>query len=107
MRICLDECLDWRLARHLPGHFVRSVSQMGWSSAENGALLALMAPQFDVFLTVDKNLPHQQAVEKFSLAIFVLNAKRIRPEDMLPLVPALLRGLDNTVPGTVTGIDPP
>ena len=107
MRVCLDECLDWRFARHLPGHFVRTVGQMGWSSAENGALLALMSPHFDAFVTVDKNLPHQQSIEKSSLAIFVLNARRIRLEDMLPLVPALLKALDNSAPGTVTVIDIP
>jgi hypothetical protein len=57
LRILLDECVDWRLARELPGHEVETVKRMGWLSAENGALLTLAAKEFDAFITVDKNLP--------------------------------------------------
>ncbi len=31
MRILLDECLDWRLRRDLPGHDVKTVQEMGWA----------------------------------------------------------------------------
>ena len=31
---------------------------MGWASKRNGELLALAAAEFDVFLTVDRNLDH-------------------------------------------------
>ncbi len=30
MNILLDECLDWRLGRDLPGHSVKTVQDMGW-----------------------------------------------------------------------------
>lgn len=40
MRILLDENLDWRLARSLPGHEVESVQKNGWAGIKNGALLA-------------------------------------------------------------------
>jgi len=36
----LDENLDWRLRRDLPGHAVGSVPLIGWAGLENGALLA-------------------------------------------------------------------
>ena len=49
MRVFLDECIDWRLARDLAGHDVRTARQMGWTSIENGELLALAAQHFDVF----------------------------------------------------------
>jgi hypothetical protein len=60
MRILLDECVDWRLARDVVGHDVRTARQMGWTTIKNGELLALASGQFDVFVTVDRNLSFQQ-----------------------------------------------
>jgi predicted nuclease of predicted toxin-antitoxin system len=39
LKILLDENLDWRLGRDLPGHTVESVPLLGWAGVENGALL--------------------------------------------------------------------
>jgi hypothetical protein len=43
MRILLDENLDWRLSRDLPGHDVKSVPLIGWAGLKNGVLLAQAA----------------------------------------------------------------
>jgi hypothetical protein len=61
MRILLDECLPKDLAGELQGHTVRTVPQTGWASIKNGKLLRLIAGsgKFDVFVTVDKNLPRE------------------------------------------------
>jgi predicted nuclease of predicted toxin-antitoxin system len=56
LKILLDECLDRRLARELPGHEVAATHQKGWAGIENGELLRLAEKEFDVFLTVDRNL---------------------------------------------------
>jgi hypothetical protein len=55
VRVLLDECVDWRLARDIVGHDVKTARQMGWTTIENGELLALAAGQFDAFVTVDRN----------------------------------------------------
>jgi predicted nuclease of predicted toxin-antitoxin system len=60
MRVFLDECVDWRLARDLVGHQVMTTRQMGWASIESGELLALASQAFGVFVTVDRNLAFQQ-----------------------------------------------
>ena len=39
MRILLDENLDWRLRRDLPGHEVEPVPLLGWAGIHNGELL--------------------------------------------------------------------
>ena len=52
MRIFLDECVDWRLARDIVGHDVKTARQMGWATVKNGELLKLAAEHFDVFVTV-------------------------------------------------------
>lgn len=46
--------------------------EQGWSSLKNGELLRKAEAQFDVFVTTDKNLYHQQDLRSVSLAILVL-----------------------------------
>lgn len=94
MRILLDECVDWRLARELPGHEIKTVKRMGWLSAKNGALLALAAKEFDAFITVDKNLSYQQNLKVVPLPVIVLRVKANRLPHMMPLVPELRKVLE-------------
>ena len=99
MRILLDECLPKRLKRDLVGHQARTVPEMGWASKKNGELLALAEPEFDVFLTVDRNLSFQQEINRLDLAVVVLVAKGNRHSDLQPLVPDLLAVLVGVSPG--------
>lgn len=99
MKLLLDECIDRRLARELPGHFVRTVPQMGWATIKNGCLLRLAEKQFDVFITVDRNLSFQQPLPRFSVAVVVLRAKSNRLEDLKPLAPRILAALPALKPG--------
>ena len=54
-------------------------------------LLALAAPEFDAFVTVDKNLPFQQNLATLPIASVVLESVSNELPALLPLVPALLR----------------
>jgi hypothetical protein len=74
LRVLLDECVDVRLAANLAGVDVRTVADQGWLGISNGKLLALAATKFDVFLTVDRNLPFQQHLPKFDIAVILLRA---------------------------------
>ena len=56
MRILLDESLPRPLSRLLAGHEVRTVTQMGWTSLNNGALLHEASKSFDVLLTADQGI---------------------------------------------------
>jgi len=82
MRILLDECLPVRLAGLLSGHDVQTVRQLNLLGLSNGKLLAAAEPQIDVFLTVDKNLVHQQQLSGNRLAVIVLRAKSNTIEDL-------------------------
>jgi hypothetical protein len=107
MRILLDECIDRRLAKDLVGHKVRTVPQMGWAGSLDGALLPLVAVEFDVFLTVDRNLPFQQNLGVLDLAIVILQARSSRLVDLQPLVPAILEILPIAAKGAAVTIAPP
>lgn len=104
MRIFLDECVDWRLAREIAGHDVKTARQMGWLTIKNGELLSLACQNFDIFLTVDRNLSFQQNIGELPIAVVVLRAKSNRLADLKPLVPEPLRVLDKAASGTVTTV---
>lgn len=101
MKVLLDECLPMRLARSLPGHDVRTVRQMNWLGLGNGRLLEAAA-EFDLFITVDKNLVKQQDLAGQRLAVVVLRTRSNKIEDLSPLVPQVMTLLADLKPGTVT-----
>ena len=63
---------------------------MGWATIKNGELLALAEKEFDVFLTVDRNLAFQQNLPKFAIAVLVLHARSNRLADLKPLAENVL-----------------
>ena len=63
---------------------------MNWNSKKNGELLALMvANKFDVLLTFDQNIEHQQNFEIYSLAVIVLLAVNNTHQILSVLVPKI------------------
>ena len=104
MKLLLDECIDRRLAKELEGHDVRTVPQMGWAGIKNGALLTLAEQEFDVFITVDRNLSFQQNLPKFNIPVLVLQASSNRLDDLKPLAPKILATLPTLTKGAVEHI---
>jgi predicted nuclease of predicted toxin-antitoxin system len=106
MRVFLDENLNWRLKRDLPGHDVESVPLLGWAGIQNGALLQkAMENGFDVLLTMDSNMVHQQDLSIYAIAIVVLRAPSNRIEDTRPLMSAVLQALPHASKGARTIIE--
>jgi hypothetical protein len=78
MRILLDENVPKKLKRAFPGYVVSTVTEMGWAGTSNGALLAKAEGIFDVLLTVDKSIQHQNnfADKKIILVTMIVNKTR-------------------------------
>lgn len=106
MKLLLDECLDWRLGRDLPGHEVRTVQEMGWGGIKNGRLLALAQTDFQVFITGDRNLSFQQNLPTFSIAVVLLKAESIRLAHTRPLMAKVLAILPTLKPGQLATVGP-
>lgn len=104
MNILLDECVDWRLSRDLSGHEVIPVHRHGWAGLKDGELLRQAEEEFDVFLTVDRNLAFQQSVQGLAIAVEVLHAPTNRLQDLQQLVPSLLDILESVPWGAVTRV---
>ena len=91
MKIIIDECVPSIVKRGLPERNIVSVQDMGWAGIKNGELLRLVAAEFDVFITSDKNLRHQQNLATIDLAILLL------PSNQVPVVKALLPNINDAL----------
>jgi uncharacterized protein DUF5615 len=74
MRVLLDECIPRTPRKEIRGHDVKTVAETGWAGVKNGELLRLAASQFDVLITVDRNLEYQQNLSEIELAVVVIHA---------------------------------
>ena len=104
MRVLLDECVPRALRKELLGHDIKTVAEAGWAGVKNGELLQLAASQFDVLLTIDRNLEYQQNFAELVLAVVVVHAPSNDVAVLRPLMPAVLAAIPETKPGTVTHI---
>ena len=85
-KLLLDECLNWRLVREFPEYTVKTVRQMGWGGFKNGELLIKAQNEFDLLLTIDKNLKYQQNFVKYDIALIVLDVLKNDLKHILPLI---------------------
>ena len=95
MKILLDECVPKRLGRLLSEHDVVTTPQAGWAGITNGELLQRASKDFDVFVTVDRNLAFQQNPSNLPLPVIVIHARSNKLKDLLHHVPALQQTLSS------------
>ena len=88
MKILLDENLPRHLKTNFGNNFeVLAVRDMNWLGKKNGELLGLAVLNgFDFFITIDRNLRHQQNLNKFNISIFLLIAPNNKLETLQKLV---------------------
>jgi hypothetical protein len=106
LRLLLDECIDRRFAQTLSGQDVSTVPQMGWAGIKNGELMKLAEKEFDVFITVDRNLSYQQNLPRYDIALIVLRSVSNRYLDLEPFGEKVLELLQTVKIGTANVIDP-
>lgn len=82
-----------------------SVRERGWGSKKNGDLLQSAEKEFDILLTSDKGIPHQQNLSRYDLSVVVLRAKSNRYEDLAKLMEKANEAFGSTRPGTATFIE--
>lgn len=108
MRILLDECIPVDFRHGFPDHEVHSVRWAGFKGKTNGELLrAAEAAGYEVLLTVDHGLPHQNSLVGLNLSILVIRGKTNQMEDLLPFVDSVRRALNQIKPGEIESIEWP
>ena len=106
MRVLLDQGTPVPLKQYLLNHTVRTAFQEGWATLANGELLtAAEAAGFEVFVTTDKNLRHQQDLSKRRIAVVVIGqAQWPRLE---PHVHRVVASVDRAVEGSYDEVEIP
>jgi len=91
MKILLDENLPKKIKINFQEkHEISTVGDMGWNGKKNGELLGLMTINgFDALVTIDKNLKHQQNIDRFPIQLFILNAPNNKLKTLEPYIEKL------------------
>jgi len=105
MRILLDENID-RLLKPLfaPVFEVVTVRERGWEGKQNGELLRAAEKEFDVFVTMDRNLPFQQNLKVYKLAVVVIRAPSNAFSHVAPLMPRVNVAIGEAQAGVATTV---
>jgi len=73
MKLLFDQGTPVPLREHLPNHTVWTAHEKGWSNLKNGDLLTQAESDgFDVLITTDQNLRHQQNLTGRKIGVVVL-----------------------------------
>jgi hypothetical protein len=97
LKILLDEGVPQIIQKRLSQLSISNVEEMGWRGIKNGALLDLMAGQFQILITTDKNLPSQQNLKKRQISLVIL------PTNDVPSVIGLLPQIERAIAELPTG----
>ena len=97
MKLLLDESVPRRIVQSFPEWVtLRTVQEMGWAGTGNGLLLQLAATEgFDVLVTVDRGIEHQQNVRELPIPVVIMLAPRNRLAELQPLVPQVAQVLSD------------
>jgi len=104
VKVLLDENLDHRLRTNLGPHEVFTASYMGWDGFKNGRLLQASEDEyFDVLVTGDQTLFHEQSSTGRRLAIVALSSVEWRIlKDHLPRI---IAAVESAVPGSFQAVE--
>jgi predicted nuclease of predicted toxin-antitoxin system len=84
MKILLDECMPLDFRRSFPNHETHTVQWAGLKGQKNGELIRTAeAAGYEVLITVDQGIPHQQPLAGRKLSIVVVRCKTNQLEDLL------------------------
>ncbi len=93
MKLLLDECVPRRLRHRFKGFKVSTIEDVGFKGLKNGKLLTAASADFDVLITVDKNMFYQQNDTTLPMAVILLSAYSNRYEDLEPLADRAVKEL--------------
>ena len=106
MRVLFDQATPVPIRTFLIGHTVRTAAQQHWDTLKNGDLLsAAEAAGFEVFLTTDKNMRHQQNLAGRTIAVVVIGVQQWPALE--PHVALVVAAVNVAMPGSFTEVDIP
>lgn len=106
MRILFDQGTPVPLRKELKGHRVETAYERGWSTLENGELMAAAeADDYDLLITTDTNLKYQQNLANRTIAVLVLSTPSW--PRISRCVPAIEAAISSTAAGSYMDVEVP
>ena len=106
MRVLFDQGTPVPIRLFLIGHTVRTAAQQQWATLQNGELLTVAERAgFDVFLTTDKNIRHQQNLAGLKISIVVIGCQQWPA--LQPHIDRVVAAVNAATPGSYTEVDIP
>jgi hypothetical protein len=96
-RILLDECCPSPLRHRLTGVEVFTTESLGWKGRRNGLLIASADGVYDILITADQGMRHQQNLTGRRLAIIELPFNSWRKLE--PMIDVIQGAVDSIAPG--------
>jgi hypothetical protein len=105
MKILFDQGTPAPLRAHLKGHEIDTAYELGWAGLRNSELLAATEKNgYQLLVTTDQNLKHQQNLRGKKLAVLVLlSTSWLR---LIKHVEEIALLLEDMQPGTYAEFDP-
>ena len=107
IRVLIDECLPKQLKLWLAeidtDLEIQTIKDAGWEGMKNGVLLRAANGKFDVLVTADKNMHHQQNFVGLEISVLVYPTNRAKTVKLG--VSALVQSLQKFKPGQKTVMD--
>jgi hypothetical protein len=106
MRVLFDQGTPVPIRPFLIGHTVRTAAQQQWDTLKNGDLLvAAEDAGFDVFVTTDRNIRHQQNLASRTIAVVVVGVQQWPA--LKPHIGLVVAAVDGATPGSYTEVEIP
>ncbi len=81
-----------------------TVQRRGWTGIKNGDLPRWAEKEYDVFITVDRQISVQQDLTTFNIAVVLIRSRSNRLADIRPVMPELLEALKRVTPRALTTV---
>jgi predicted nuclease of predicted toxin-antitoxin system len=102
MKLLLDERIPKKLKQSLVGYDCHTASESGLAGKNSDELLiSAERAGFDVLVTTDKGLEHEQNFKDRRIAVLILLSKSNKLDDLAPLIAKSLHSLPFIKPGQI------
>jgi predicted nuclease of predicted toxin-antitoxin system len=107
MKLLLDECIAHDLKQEFSEHHVATVVEAGFTGLSNGDLLRAASGQYDVLITVDRNLLYQQNISSLMIAVVIIQAGGITYAHLKTLTSQVKETIKTIQPGQMVTVSKP
>jgi len=104
-RVLLDANANWRILRDLDADFHGvTARRKQWDGIRNGELLNLAQQEFDVLLTHDQSIAHQQNLRRYEIGIVIIETVSNHIDHVRPLMSKVNEAIRQIQPHQVVRI---